>query len=360
MALPPLGPALGVVIVTYNATDVILDCLESLLVAAADVPLHVIVVDNASSDGTAALITAWAAGGHLYTPPDDLPFPLTPGPKPVVLNAATLPPQASHPGAPAITLLQSPVNGGFAAGVNQGLAQLARDPALERFWVLNPDSVVPPGTPLAFATHALGQPFALMGGRVSYLEPPDRIQIDGGTLNWLTGVTGNLGLGQSFHDTPAPAPEMMDFITGASMVVSRDFYTMAGPMAEDYFLYYEEVDWAMRRGSLPLTICPQARIYHRAGTAIGSPTLGRIASPFSQYFKHRGRMRFMRKFNSSALPVAWGYSIAKAAQYLLKGHRAEAMALLAGCRDGAPPQAILDRLSPEAAQLAFSTQRHRS
>ena len=40
-------------------------------------------------------------------------------------------------------------------------------------------------------------------------------------------------------------------------------------MREDYFLYYEEVDWAMRRGSRPLRYCEGLRIYHRAGTAIG-------------------------------------------------------------------------------------------
>jgi GT2 family glycosyltransferase len=343
-------PSLGVVIVSFNSSDVILDCLESLL-AAPGVRLQVVVVDNASTDGTPALLEAWAAGRQPYLAPDDLPFALTPVAKPLQLDSGDSPAADG----PCLTLLRAPVNGGFAAGVNLGLAHLARQPGIDRFWVLNPDSVVPPETPRIFATQQVpGGRFSLMGGRVTYLDPPDRVQIDGGTLNRRTGVTGNLNLGRSITDTAAPDAAAMDFITGASMVVSRAFYEAAGPMAEDYFLYYEEVDWAMRRGDLPLAICPGARVYHRAGTAIGSPTLGRIASAFSIYFKHRGRMRFMRRFHPGALPVAWAYSLAKAGQYALKGHRAEAAALLAGSRDAPPPAAVRDRLSPEAARLAFA------
>ena len=76
---------LGVVIVTYNSTDVVLDCLETLLAAtiADGTALHVAVVDNASSDGTAAAVQAWASGKAPYTPPTDLPFAHHPVPKPL-------------------------------------------------------------------------------------------------------------------------------------------------------------------------------------------------------------------------------------------------------------------------------------
>jgi hypothetical protein len=99
-----------------------------------------------------------------------------------------------------------------------------------------------------------------MGGRVLYLDTPDCIQIDGGTLNRWTGVTGNLILYALNKGTPPPKAEQMDFITGASMVASRQFYEAAGPMAEDYLLYYEEVDWALQRGVLPLALL---RRWHR-------------------------------------------------------------------------------------------------
>lgn len=347
---PHLAPPLGVVIVSFNSSDVLFDCLESLL-ATRDVTLHIVVVDNASDDGTPDLLADWAAGRVSYTAPDDLPFALSACAKPVAVAQG----RAGMAAAPGLTLVRAPANLGFAGGVNLGLTCLAATPGIDRFWVLNPDGVAAPGTPGAFARATPpGGRFSLMGGRVTYLDPPDQIQIDGGTLNRRTGVTGNLNLGRDIRHTPPPETTAMDFITGASMVASRAFYDAVGPMREDYFLYYEEVDWAMRRGDLPLAHCAQARVYHRAGTAIGSPTLGRIASPFSLYFKHRGRMRFLRRFHPSNMAWAWAWSLAKAAQMAIRGHRAEAAALLAGCRDAPPPPDVRARLTPETAALAFT------
>lgn len=346
-------PTLGVIVVTFNSSDVILDCLESLL-AQQGVGLTIVVVDNDSTDGTPDLVRDWAAGRVVYTPAADMPFPLAPAAKPLALGG-----DDSREGGAAVRLVETGVNGGFAAGVNCGLAHLARLPGITRFWVLNPDGVAAPGAAAAFASYIPpeGGKFSLMGGRVTYLETPDRIQIDGGTINWKSGVTGNLNLGCSFANTPAPKAMQLDFVTGASMVASREFYERAGPMAEDYFLYYEEVDWALRRGDLPLALCPEARVYHRGGTSIGSPTLDRIASPFSIYFKQRGRMRFMRRHRRQAMLTAWGWSLAKAAQMVLRGYRAEAVALLAGAWDAAPPDEVRARLSFEAAQLAFAAAR---
>lgn len=341
-------PKLGVVVVTFNAADVILDCLESLL-AARGVVLRIVVVDNASGDDTVDLLRGWAAGKRPYTVPEDMPFALTVSTKPIDLHPeGALPPgQDGH----SITLIETGINAGFAAGVNRGLAELAMDKTVDRFWVLNPDSAAPADTPLAFATY--DKAFSLMGGRVLYYDTNDMIQIDGGTINKWTGVTSNLGLGCLSATTPPPDPSRMDFITGASVVVSRRFYEAAGPMPEDYFLYYEEVDWALRRGALPLAYCEQAVVYHRAGSAIGSPTLGRPASPFSLYFKYRARLRFVRRHFPQNVPIALAYAAAKATQLALKGYRREAWTLLLGSLNASPPDHVRAILSPEAAALAF-------
>ena len=258
--------------------------------------------------------------------------------------------QAEH----TIVVLESGVNAGFAAGVNLGLQFLSKHNDIDRFWILNPDCVVPEGTAAAFANYP--EPpsgFSLMGGRVLYLPSDDIIQIDGGVINRKTGVTGNLHQYAAHVSTPVPRLDQMDFITGASMIVSRRFYEKAGPMPEDYFLYYEEVDWALRRGDLPLLYCPGGVVYHHAGTAIGSAALGRPASPFSIYFMHRARLRFVRRYFPYSLFHAYAFSFGKAAQLLLKGFPCEAWTLLYASF-GLPPSAdIRARLSPEAAQLAF-------
>jgi GT2 family glycosyltransferase len=339
--------ALGVVIVTYNASDVILDCLETLLSAAlADgIALRVAVVDNASSDDTVARIKSWAAGETPYVAPGDLPFDSAPVPKPLSLGA---PSQGTS-----VHLLEEPANGGFAFGVNVGLAALAKDPEVDRFWILNPDSAVPQGSVAAFARHEAGPDgFSLMGGRVVYLEAPDKIQSDGGLINRKTGVTHNKNQFSGLQ-TALPDPAALDFISGASMVASRAFYEAAGPLPEDYFLYYEEVDWALQRGALPLSYCPEALIYHRSGTSIGSSGVNRLASPFSTYFLYRARTRFVRRFFPASLPVAIAYCCAKAAQLTLKGYRKEAQAVLQGCFNRPPPAYVTSVMSPEARKIAF-------
>ena len=348
--------SLGVVIVAFNSGSEAVDCTESLVAAAAaaGVGLRVVLVDNASSDDTADRLRDWAAGRVPYEVPGDLPFALTPVPKPLPLTEGA-PGDAPVPDM-RLALLGSPVNTGFAGGVNIGLAYLAQCSDISHFWVLNPDSVVPPEAMVALAEDLpKAGDYALTGGRVTYLDPPDMIQIDGGTVSRWTGVTGNLNLGASHAATPPPDAADMDFVMGASMIASRAFYEATGPMREDYFLYYEEVDWAMRRGARPLRFCKGLRIYHRAGTAIGSPTLSRIASPFSLYFKHRGRLRFQRRFHPWRLPVAWAYTLAYAARLVLR-HRAlpEARAVLAGAFGLRAPQQVRDRLGPEAAKRAFA------
>lgn len=344
-------PRLGVVVVTFNAADVILENLESLLAQTAEVALDIVVVDNGSPDGTPQLIRDWAAGTAPFA--SDLPFALPPCPKPVTLAGPDTPCPTNTPSAPALTLIETGLNSGFAGGVNRGLAHLAAQSKADRFWILNPDGAAAPGAAHAFAT-AHPAPFSLLGGRVIYTHEPDTIQIDGGLVNARTGITGNVHLGQSHAASPAPDPAGMQFITGASMVASRAFYEAVGPMPEEYFLYYEEVDWAYRKpATLPFGYVAEGIVYHRAGTSIGSPTLERVAAPFSQYFKHRGRMRFVRRHLPGARLTAIAYTLAKAAQYIVKGHRAEAAALLRGSFDLAPPKAVHDRLAPEARSIAF-------
>ena len=344
-------PRLGVVVVTFSAADVILENLESLLAQSADVALDVVVVDNGSPDATLETIGNWASGQVPFQA--DLPFELPPCPKPVTLADGTGPCPENRPDRPAITLLETGLNTGFAGGVNRGLAHLAAHSKADRFWILNPDGAAAPGAALAFATDH-PEPFSLLGGRVIYTHEPDMIQIDGGLVNTRTGITGNVNQRQSHKASPAPDPADMQFITGASMVASRAFYDAVGPMPEEYFLYYEEVDWAYSRPrEMPFGYVADGIVYHRAGTAIGSPRPDRLASPFSLYFKHRNRMHFVRRHLPGARLTALAYTLAKAGQYILQGHWAETGALLRGSFGMAPPKEVHERIAPEARPLAF-------
>ncbi len=80
------------------------------------------------------------------------------------------------------------------------------------------------------------------------------------------------------------------------MLMPRAFLEEVGLMNEDYFLYYEEIDWFTRNnGRFPPVIASGARLYHREGSAIGSPGWQRGASSLSDQHMYRSRLIFMRK-----------------------------------------------------------------
>lgn len=242
-------PHLGVIIVSFNSGDVLPSCLESLL-AATGVALSIVIVDNASSDDTLGRIEAWAAGEDGGVPPSDSVVPFPKAARPIALDGSP------HASGHDVRLIRGPRNLGYAGGVNEGLRALLPLDALDRFWILNPDSVIPDGTARAFAMHPGG--FSLLGGRVLYHDNSNAIQIDGGTIRWLTGTTHNVNQFKNAARSPMPTGEDLDFITGASMVASRAFVEQVGMMEESYFLYYEEVDWALRRGAMPACLCARS------------------------------------------------------------------------------------------------------
>lgn len=271
---------MGCVIVTYNSANHILNCLQSL--AHADpVAIHLVIVDNASSDGTGNVVQDWI-------PPPNIE----------------------------LTLIQSRQNLGFAGGVNLGLKHLLENSLLDRFWMLNPDCTVSAQTPKALLQEQ--QPFSLLGCRLVYGLQRAKIQIDGGQINTWTGSTKNINLGRDVATTALPSASSFDFISGASMVASRQFLQQAGLMPEQYFLYYEEVDWAQNRTTLPLAISQGATVYHSAGASIGSPTLSRGPSPVSAYFKHRSRMKFMASHYPLRVPIAYLFGWIKILQHAVR------------------------------------------
>lgn len=335
------GPAIGVAIVTFNSADVIIGCLDSLFASQGAAP-RVVVTDNASGDDTVARVREWAAGRAAADP----------GFRFVELSAGEAAPAA------ALTLLHAGFNGGYAHGVNAGLRLLLSDDALDLFWVLNPDCEVAPDAAVQYLAHGADGCFALMGGRTIYREAPGLIQTDGGQVSRWTGICRSLNAGRVPAEAAMPEVSEVDYLTGANLVASRAFIERAGLMKEDYFLYYEEVDWAFRRGDLPLRLVPDAIVYHHGGTSIGSRTASRRASAFAWYFNTRNRIRFLRRHRPLAVPFGLAHAIAKAGQLLLRGERAEARAVLTGAFGLPPPAQVRARIAPGQAQaLAFGSSR---
>lgn len=333
-----IAPPLGVAIVAFDSADVLVGCLDSLF-ASQGATLRVAIADNASSDDTVELVRRWAARRAEADP---------------AFAFAELPADTADAPRASLTLLRSAFNGGYAHGVNAGLKLLLRDPAIDLFWVLNPDCEVTPEAAARYLERGTDGGFSLMCGRTVYKDAPDRIQTDGGRVNPWTGVCSPANIGRSPGTTPMPRAEDLDFIPGSNAVATRAFIERAGLMTEDYFLYYEEVDWAFRRGDLPLRIVDDVIVYHHGGTSIGSGSMTRRASPFANYFNYRNRIRFLARHRPWAVPVGLGYAAAKALQLLVEGAPDEARSVVAGAFGLAPPAPVRARIAPgDARRLAF-------
>ncbi|MFX0547534.1 glycosyltransferase family 2 protein [Roseovarius sp. S1116L3] len=331
---------LAVVIVTYNSSDVIVPCLESLIKSKDEI-LKILIVDNASTDATIHKIREWSSTKSItYDERSN---------KVDSLIEADC------------TLLRLSVNCGFAGAVNQGLTSQMRDPKCDIFWILNPDCEVEVETASAFKKCARStEQFSFMGSRILYRETPGLIQSDGGRVGYWTGICRNVNQGSNPEIAIRPDPTTLDFISGASLVVSRKLIETIGLMREDYFLYFEEVEWASRRGDLPLVLCEDALVHHHGGTAIGSGSVTRLASPLALYFNYRNRIRFIGGVRPIALPISLMASAARIGKIFSKGAWPEAWAGLLGLCQLPPPNSVRSAISEDAAKFAFTYRQHTS
>lgn len=326
----------GVVVVTFNAQDVIARCLESL-VASTGADLSLIVIDNASTDGTLAEVRRWAAEGVAGAGMARAP---------VTVRMADGPLSALAPGE--VGLIASGENLGFAGGVNLGLRSVLAL-GLDAAWIVNPDCVVEPRTAAILVGRAQAEPgFGMIGGRVYYDEPKLMIQSDGGSVNLWTGTCHPYSIARVGRDVPAPPDEALDYVSGAHMFVSRSYLEKVGLMPEAYFLYYEEVEWCLRRGELPLAFCAEAAVHHLAGYSVGSANRKRGPSPLSAYFMARSRMRFVARLRPLAMPIAIGFCLAKAMQHFLRGRSAAGWATLRAVSGLGPDREMLRRIGRSA------------
>lgn len=314
----------GVVLVAFNSGPLLQDCVQSLLTSeGAD--LRILVVDNGSTDDT---IDQLRHSGLVHSEHHEMPTAIGPG---------------------EVALWSLEDNHGFAGGVNHGVRTFMALPEVEYIWILNPDAQALPRTAAVLEARAreLGR-FGVLGGRVCYEADADQIQSDGGWVDRRTGVTHLYNNRKTASTTALPADDALDFIMGAHMFISKDFVQQAGEMPEDYFLYYEETDWCLRRGDLFMGMVAGAEVYHVGGSTIGSKTTTQSMSPLSAYFMARSRMKFVRKFYPAVWPVSFAYTAAKAMKLLLSGEHQAARATLRAIL-GLPPSADLRaKIGPKA------------
>lgn len=205
---------LSIVILDYKSKGLVRQCVKTIKLFAPRCDFEIIVVDNASEQGTAAMVRREF---------------------------------------PEVTMIESPRNLGYAAGNNLGLARAKGRYVL----ILNPDITVRPGAIEAMIAYMERHPdIGILGPRLMhpdgsvdescYRFPEPMIPVYRRTPLGKSSA-GRRALGRYLmadHDHRANAD--VDWLLGAVLMVRREALAKVGPLDERYFLYFEDTDWCRR------------------------------------------------------------------------------------------------------------------
>ncbi len=193
---------------------------------------------------------------------------------------------------PTVKFIRSETNLGFAGGNNLGIKE-AKGAYL--FFVNNDTEFTEHLVADLVKTMDDNPEAGMVSPKIRYFDQPEILQYAGfSKMNFYTARTKTFGQfeldkGQYDHLTGETG-----YIHGAAMMVRREAITKAGLMPENYFLYYEEMDWCeqMKRAGYKIWVNMQAVIYHKESVSVGSK------SALKEYFMNRNRILFIRRNGS--------------------------------------------------------------
>ncbi len=258
-----------VIIVNFNAGEHLRIAVESAAADLASIPSSIVVVDNASTDGSAAGVAAL----------------------------------------PGVTLVANESNRGFGAAVNQA----ARQSDARYLWLLNPDCRVRPGAYARLAgALARHENCAVAAARLLNADGSVQASARGEPSAW-TGLFGRHGLLTKLFPSAAaarrnlPAADLVDagvesavvdWVMGACMLIRRDRFVEVGGFDERYFLYWEDADLCRRLRSrgYETRYVPAAQVVHVGAVSSGT------RSAFATREFHRSAYRY---YATHIVPTPW-------------------------------------------------------
>ncbi len=232
---------LSIVIVSFNTKKLLLDCLESVYQTVGDLNLEVIVVDNASTDGS---------------------------------------PQAIKDQFPQVKIIANPANTGFAKANNQGIKRAGGEYVI----LLNSDTVVKSNALRRLVKFMDAHPQVGIAAP-QLLNPNGSIQPNGGFLPRLSNIMAWMLF---IDDLPWVKPwfwsyqlrgnyhfrhnRSLGWVQGAAMLLRSSMLDQTGPLDENIFMYAEDVDICLRarKAGWQVMLVADAQVIH-TGFQSGSP-----------------------------------------------------------------------------------------
>lgn len=247
---------ISIIILSWNTRVLLAQCLDSIEQHRGDIQLEIIIVDNASTDGSQVMLK------EKY---------------------------------PQVVLITNMQNVGFAKANNQAM-QIARG---DYFLLWNSDAFATPGAIQNLLRLAEKEPKAgIVGAQLRNADNSFQASYSPFPNQWreLMILTG---LGRAFLRPSYPSlgpeeekgPQRVDYVEGACLLVRRQAFQEVGGLDEGYFMYAEEVDWCytMAKRGWQVWYQPEARVIHLGGASSTSRRTHREADLY------RSRIRFFRK-----------------------------------------------------------------
>lgn len=224
------------VVLSWNGREDTLACLRSLEAEGADV----IVVDNASEDGSAEAVTG-------------------------------------------VELIRNPRNLGYAGGMNVGI-RAALQRGADAVLLLNNDVVVEPGAVGSLAAAAEGA--GAVCPVITFADDPETVWYAGARFDPTRGYQGrHRGHGQ--HASELREALETDRACGAAMLIPRQALDAVGLLEDALFAYHEDTEWSLRAraAGFPIRVEPSARVRHKVSAATGGE-----GSPTALYYSVRNTL----------------------------------------------------------------------
>jgi GT2 family glycosyltransferase len=328
-----------IILLNWNGWRDTIACLESVF-QSRTAPFRVIVCDNNSSDGSLDKIASWARGEISAEVPEDVRLRSFVGATVHPLEHMSITVSAIDSGSiidrdESLILIDNEENGGFAAGNNVGLRYALSQADMSHVWILNNDTLIDPDCLANMQARLQRETTAkVCGSVIHFFDSPETIQAIGGNcFSTRTGIAAESeGRFMPEHELKDChlIEEKIDYVSGCSMLIPRSLLQSVGLLNEDYFLYYEEIDWFARAGHcLRPCIAVDAHVYHREGGSIGSPSWKQTTpSLLADFHIFRSKHLFMRKHHRGNLIWCYMDSFVAVLKRVMRGQFRNALVVL--------------------------------
>lgn len=276
-----MGYLVGISIVNYKTPHLVVECLRSLAEETEFTGgLQVVVVDNASGDGSLDKISTFVAeqGWQSW-----------------------------------IAVVDGQKNGGYSYGNNIAFRRLL-DSGCDFIWLLNPDTRLLPGATRALIDCLEGDPqIGIAGSRLEDSDGTPQVSAFNFPTPWGELInTAKIGvLERLFPRSTIPRPisatrESVDWVAGASMMMKAEVIRHVGLMDERYFLYFEEVDFcrAVIASGYKIVYEPTSRVIHHVGASTGISDTRKQAPRRPTYWFESRQRYFQKNFGFAATLIA--------------------------------------------------------